>query len=315
MAGTVNDTDTDTSPELPLVTVVIPTHNRPDLVRRALASVTSQDYRGPIETIIVHDKEPADSSIESSDPSRPVRAIENDHTPGLAGARNAGLAVASGTFIASLDDDDYWIDGKVRAQVDALLAEPELLVTATGVVLHTADGREWQRPPAGPLVTHEQLLRGRVADVHSSNLLMRRTAFDQVGPYDEELVGVEDWEWLLRVSREHPIRVVQKPYLHVFRDTPLWRPERWRRIAKAHEQVMERHPDIAADRSGSGYFDAKLAFAHAAGGNRRHACRLAVRGLRKRWKNPWAVAALAVAALRVPVKWVQIGANRAGKSI
>ena len=151
--------------------------------------------------IIVHDKEPADPSIESSDPSRPVRAIENDHTPGLAGARNAGLAVASGTFIASLDDDDYWIDGKVRAQVDALLAEPDLLVTATGVVLHTADGREWQRPPAGPLVTHEQLLRGRVADVLSSNLLMRRTAFDRVGPYDEELVGVEDWEWLLRVSR------------------------------------------------------------------------------------------------------------------
>jgi glycosyltransferase involved in cell wall biosynthesis len=305
----------DPNGALPLVSVVIPTHNRPELVRRALASVTDQTYAGPIECIVVHDKEPADATLESSDPRRPVRAIENGHTPGLAGARNAGLDVANGEMVASLDDDDYWIDGKVAAQVSALLAEPELLVTATGVVLHTADGKVWERPAAGPKVTHDDLLRARIADLHSSNLMMRRTAFDRVGPYDEDLVGVEDWEWLLRASKEHPIHVVQRHLIHVFRDTPLWRPERWRRIARAHEQVLERHPDLAANRDSAGYFFAKLAFAHAAAGNRREARRLAGRALVRKAVNPWAIAAVLIAVARVPVRWVQVGANRVGRSI
>jgi glycosyltransferase involved in cell wall biosynthesis len=275
----------------------------------------SQTYQGPIETIIVHDKEPRDSTLESDDPLRPVRAIQNNRTPGLAGARNAGLAVTRGELIASLDDDDFWIDRKVDAQVSALCADLELLVVATGVVLHTVDGKVWQRQAVGPLVTRAELLRARIADLHSSNLMMRRRAFDIAGPYDEELLGVEDWEWLLRVSKHHPIRVVQEPLIHVFRDTPLWRPERWQRIADAHEQVLARHPDVEHDRDGAAYFYAKLAFAHAAGGNRRYACKLAVRALRKRAANPWAIVAILVAALRVPVKWVQDGANRFGRSI
>ena len=308
-------TGTDSAETLPLVSVVIPTHNRPELVRRALASVTEQSYAGPIECIIVHDKESADLTIESSDPHRPVRAIENEHTPGLAGARNAGLDLVKGEFVASLDDDDWWVDGKVAAQVAALRAEPDLLVVATGVILHTADGKEWRRTPPGPLVTHEELTRSRVADVHSSNLMMRRTAFDDVGPYDEELVGAEDWEWLLRATTRHPVRVVQDHLLHVYRDTPLWRAERWRRIARAHEQILARHPELTATRAGAGYFYAKIAFAHAAGGERRQGFRWAVRALRNRPVNPWAVAAVVVGPLHVPVRWVQIAANRVGRSI
>jgi glycosyltransferase involved in cell wall biosynthesis len=306
---------TDSTDTLPLVSVVIPTHNRPELVRRALASVTEQAYAGPIECIVVHDKESADPTLESSDPRRLVRAIENRHTPGLAGARNAGLDVVTGEFVASLDDDDSWVDGKVAAQVAALRAEPDLLVVATGVILHTADGKEWRRTPPGPLVTHEDLTRSRVADLHSSNLMMRRSAFDDVGRYDEELVGAEDWEWLLRATTRHPVRVVQDHLIHVYRDTPLWRPERWRRIAKAHEQILTRHPDLAATRAGAGYFYAKIAFAHAAGGHRREGGRWAVRAMRNRPVNPWAVAALSVGVLRVPVRWVQLGANRVGRSI
>src|SRR5579875_2846522 len=53
---------------LPLVSVVIPTHGRPDLVRRTIASVVHQDYAGVIECIVVHDKEDVDLSLESDDP-------------------------------------------------------------------------------------------------------------------------------------------------------------------------------------------------------------------------------------------------------
>jgi len=145
--------------------------------------------------------------------------------------------------------------------------------------------------------------------------MMRRTVFDDVGPYDEELVGAEDWEWLLRATSRHPVRVVQDHLLHVYRDTPLWRAERWRRIARAHEQILARHPELTATRAGAGYFYAKIAFAHAAGGERRLGFRWAVRALRNRPVNPWAVAAVVVGPLHVPVRWVQIAANRVGRSI
>ena len=241
--------------------------------------------------------------------------IENDHSPGLAGARNAGLARANGEFVASLDDDDYWAAAKVSAQVAALEADQSLGVVATGVILHTGDGRISERPLIGPLVTHRELMTDRIADLHSSNLFMRRRLFDEVGDYDEELVGVEDWEWLLRASRQHPIGVVQQRLTHVFRDTPLWNPRRWRRIARAHEQILERHPDILAQPASAGYFNGKLAFAYAAGGERRRAISCGSRALRQRAKNPWAVAALGVALLRIPVRFVQLSANRLGKSI
>ena len=312
--GTLNAPER-TGPASALVTVVIPTHGRPELVRRAIASVVGQDYPGPIEIIVVHDKEPADPSVESSDPRRRVRAVENDHTPGLAGARNAGLARATGEFVASLDDDDYWATGKVSAQVAALEADASLGVVATGVILHTGDGRVAERPLIGPLITHHDLMTDRIADLHSSNLFMRRRLFDEVGDYDEQLVGVEDWEWLLRASRQHPIGVVQQRLTHVFRDTPLWNPRRWQRIARAHEQILERHPDILTQPASAGYFNGKLAFAYAAGGERRRAIRCGSRALRQRAKNPWALAALCVALLRIPVRFVQVSANRLGKSI
>lgn len=299
---------------VPTVSVVMPAHGRPVELRRAIAAIASQDYPGVIETIVVHDKEEPDFSLTSNDPNRPVLVTRNTHTPGLPGARNAGIAIASGELIASHDDDDVWLPAKVARQVAALTERRDVLVVATGLILHTPDGAEHVRLAPKALISRADLLETRIPELHSSNLMMRRRALELAGPYDEDLVGVEDYDWLLRLSRHSQIAVVQEPLVHVYRDAPLWRPERWRRIAVARQQLIERHPELLSSPKGGALFCSKVAFANAAGGDRRMAARWLVRALRYRRISRWTLASAAVMA-HVPARWIQSGAGTLGKSI
>jgi glycosyltransferase involved in cell wall biosynthesis len=300
---------------LPLVSVVIPTHRRPDLLRRALASVLSQDYAGAIDVIIVHDKEDLDLSLASTGELRRVRVIANSRTPGLPGARNSGVLVADGELIASLDDDDSWFDTKLSKQVAVLQKNPTALVTATGVVLHTPGGGEHRRVPANDRITHADLLLNRHPEVHSSNLVIRRRAYDLAGLYDETISWlIEDWDWLLRVSARSDIYIVREPLIHVFRDAALWRPERWRLGAEARHQLIDRHPELIATAKGASAYYSKLAFAHAAAGQRRQGARWLARSVRHGRVGRWTLMAGASLA-HVPTRWLQAAAGRAGKSI
>lgn len=300
--------------ECPLVSVVIPTHHRPQQVRATIRSVVEQDYDGVIEMIVVHDKEDPDPALSSADPRRPVRVTANDCAPGLAGARNSGLKWVSGELVASLDDDDVWMPEKVSAQVEAFEADPNALVVATGMVLHTPSDRTRVRIPPKEVITHWDLIHSRLMELHSSNLMMRREVFDLVGTYDEALVGIEDYDWLLRASSRAPIRTVRAPLLHVYRSTPLWRPERWRRIARAEEQILQRHPDLMTTRRSAAFHCGALAFAYAAGGNRRQAWKWTRRSLGHGVLHKRAVVAIAILG-GLPVRWVQAGAGLLGRSI
>jgi glycosyltransferase involved in cell wall biosynthesis len=302
-----------TSRELPLVSVVIPTHHRPQLLRRALASVLTQDYAGAIEVIIVHDKEDPDLSLTSTAELRRVRVIANSRTPGLPGARNSGVLMAEGALIASLDDDDSWLDTKLSEQVALLDANPDALAAATGVVLHTPGGHEHRRSHTKDRLTHAELLLGRNPDVNSSNLLIRRHAYELAGLYDETMF-IEDYDWLLRVTAHSDICLVPEPLIHQFRDTALWRPERWRLWAEARHQLVDRHPELIASDKGASAYYSKLAFAHAAAGQRRQGARWLARSLGKGHVGRWTLMAGASLAY-VPTRWLQAAAGRAGKSI
>jgi len=117
----------------PLVSVIMPTRGRPDLVRGAIFSVVGQTYPGPIECLVVHDQEPPDLALASlGTADHQVRVISNRRTPGLAGARNSGLAEARGAFIATCDDDDVWHPAKLQAQIGLLLDQPEVAPAGLG---------------------------------------------------------------------------------------------------------------------------------------------------------------------------------------
>ena len=107
----------------PSVSVVIPTHDRPKFVRKAVLSVLEQDYPGPIEVVVVFDNcDPVAVRAAASRPERTIITLANGRRPGPLGARNAGIDAATGDIIAFLDDDDEWLPSKLSRQVEVLVS-------------------------------------------------------------------------------------------------------------------------------------------------------------------------------------------------
>lgn len=300
----------------PLVSVVLPTRGRPELVREAIAAVVGQDYPGEVECIVVHDREPADTDLVAfGAPGRTVTVTVNARTAGLPGARNTGLDLARGELVASCDDDDVWHAGKLTAQVRRLLDEPDLLAVGSGLRLLLAGGKVAEWRGRAERVDPDLLLRNRVKELHSSTLVMRREAFDLAGRYDERLPNgyAEDYDWVLTASRVGPIGVVPTPLADIRKDGRSWYSDRAEDTATALEYFLAKHPEIATSRPGHARMLGQIAFARSAQGRRRLAVRLALRALVRWPASPHPYIALAHVVTRVDPARVQRIARRLGR--
>jgi hypothetical protein len=269
----------------PNVSVIIPTRGRPEFVREAIAAVVGQAYPGNIDCIVVHDQEPLDESLARMGTAQHrVRVVTNTHTPGLAGARNTGLGLARGGFIATCDDDDVWHPDKLRLQVARLLDAPDLLVVGSGMRLLLPDDKVVDWPGRAERISYQLLLRNRVKELHSSTLVMRRDAVAKVGPYDEGLPHgyAEDYDWVLRAARTGPVGMVTQPLADIRRNATSWYQGSAERTASGLEYMLAKHPDIAASRRGHARILGQIAFARSSLGERGPALRYAVKGL-SRW--------------------------------
>lgn len=301
----------------PFVSVVIPTHDRDQLLRRALRSVLAQEYGGDVEVLVVFDGRPPDQSLRSDQPGRTVRVLSNDRTPGLAGSRNTGILAATGDLVGFCDDDDRWDPGKLTAQADELMRNPggEFVTTAMTV---ECQGRRSVRLAGRDSVDHAALVRSRMAMLHSSSfLIVRRALLDDIGLVDETLPRsmAEDWDLLLRASRRRAIRHVDRPLVIVTWGDTSYFADRWQDRNDARLWLLEHHPDIAADARGSALTYGKLAFGCAALGQRGEAIRWAGRSIRARWREPRSYLAIAVASGVLPWRLVVRTLNRHGHGI
>jgi len=306
------------SAQEPLVSVVIPTRGRPALLEATLASITSQDYAGPMEVIVVHDREAADPSLARfSCVGRRVVSVTNTRTGGLCGARNTGVLVSRGEFVASCDDDDLWYPAKVRLQVDRLLADSSLLAVGAGICLLMGDRGNVLWPARDAVITHDRLLENRVKELHSSTLMMRRSAFDVAGLYDEELPHGygEDYDWLLRASRVGSVGAVQEILADIRKDVPSWFRGRSQNTAAALEYLLAKHPDFGDRRRGHARILGQIAYQRAAGGERARGARLAGRALRRYPGATHAWLALAVAGPGIEPGRLLGAARRLGRGL
>jgi len=309
---------TSTGTVLPTVTVVLPTRGRRELVRQSVAAVVAQRYAGEIRCIVVHDQEKPDESLHDlAGPGRSVETTVNNGNPGLAAARNAGLALTTTDIIASCDDDDTWLPDKLRLQVERLMQHPEMLVVGGGINLLMPQDRvvEWLGP--ADVVTHTDLFRSRRKELHSSTLVMRRAAFELAGTYDEKLPQsyAEDYEWLLRVSRFGAIGVVRTPLANIKKDGTSWFRERAEVVAEALEYVLETHPEIRSSRRGHARILGQIAVAKANLGERRASMTWAARSL-SRWPvAPQAGLAVVQVVFRVDPRLMLRSARAVGRGL
>lgn len=193
-----------------MVSAVIITHNRLELLKKAIESALRQTYKD-MEIIVVNDNS-TDGTKEYLGSIGKIRSINIDavHSKGGNYARNQGIRHSRGEYIAFLDDDDEWLETKIEKQVQVLEASPEYgMVYARRI--NSCEGRE-------TLDKEKGLLSGDLSQecftktiCTSSGMMVRRELFSQIGLFDENLKFWQDFELNIRIANACKIGYISEP--------------------------------------------------------------------------------------------------------
>lgn len=190
------------------VSVVIPTRDRCISTARALSSVLSQT-RCPHEIIVVDDGSTDDTSSVIPRDFPTVRYVRQNHA-GVSAARNHGVRVSTGEWIAFLDSDDEWKPDKLERQLQALTRDPNNDFCYTNEIW-IRNGRR-----VNPMKKHAKY-GGFIFErclplcvISPSSVLLRRALFDHVGGFDESFPVCEDYELWLRICSRFPVLLVDE---------------------------------------------------------------------------------------------------------
>lgn len=204
----------------PVVSVIIPARNRPEMLKEAVASVVEQTCADPIEVVLVLTG--ADGATTEA-----ARALQGRHgdviriieTPprNLAASRNTGIAAASGAWVTFLDDDDYFARQKIEKQLEVARATGASVVTNSW--LRFRDGEplpEWTPHPdkhLPPGLSYaEALMTGNFV---SNGLLVRTSIMQELGGFDVRLGACEDWDMWRRISLHHDLVYIDEPLVFI----------------------------------------------------------------------------------------------------
>ena len=193
----------------PHVSVIIPVFNRPDELQIAIQSVLNQSYAN-YELIVVDDGSVCDIVINHDD--KRINIVKHKKNMGAAAARNTGIKVASGKYIAFLDSDDYWYPNKLEKQL-AYIETVDDTVKAICTSFHL------KRVNSKFLETYrmnseedfcKKLLDGCFFSA-GTTIFFERSIMDQVGLHDTAFARYEDWDWLLRYCKHFKLGSLDEP--------------------------------------------------------------------------------------------------------
>jgi glycosyltransferase involved in cell wall biosynthesis len=194
---------------MPLVSVIIPTFNRRELVCEAVASVLGQ--RGATADVIVVDDGSDDGTAAALDAFSSRIHYVHQPTRGVSAARNHGVRLASGAWLAFLDSDDLWQPDKLARQIAYHESNPGLRASQTGEI--------WMRNGVrvNPCRHHRKpdgdIFASSVARcvVSPSAVMLHRDVFEALGGFDEELPVCEDYDLWLRLGWREPVGLLNEP--------------------------------------------------------------------------------------------------------
>jgi glycosyltransferase involved in cell wall biosynthesis len=195
----------------PLVSIIIPTHDRPELLLRAVRSAASQTYKNT-EIIVVDDVGNV-SSDELKIISDKVRYLRIPETYWISDNRNAGIKIAIGKYIANLDDDDIWFEDFLETIIPVMEADNSIgLACTNGYQINNLDEN-----PHRQLFPHYQTgMQGNLfiraiwdCFVLPSLMVIRKDVFDDLGGYRN--CRGEDLDLIMRISAFTNMYYTPKP--------------------------------------------------------------------------------------------------------
>ncbi|MEH1806175.1 glycosyltransferase family 2 protein [Nostoc sp.] len=225
---------------MPKVSIVIPAYNSLKFLPETMESVFKQTFKD-FEVLVVNDGSSDDTEHWVSQIADPRFKLITQENQGLSGARNTGIAHASGEYIAFLDADDLWEPTKLEKQVLCLEENSEIGLVYTWVALidengnftgrvfkNYAENDVWHK-----LIEHNIVESGSVA-------MVRRQCFDTCGVFDRNLRSfVEDWDMWLRIASRYPFKVMKEPLVY-YRQHSTSASKNWEAMARSFEIVIEK---------------------------------------------------------------------------
>lgn len=189
------------------LSVVIPTRNRAAVIGRAVASVLGEP-RPDIEVVVVDDgsTDCTEAALSTIDDQRLFRH-RLDSTGNANRARNVGVRISRGRLIAFLDSDDRFAKGRASRLIDLFAKHPEIDCLVDGYVEFSRGKPQLHAMPRTPPDPARigRLLLAHALPLTNSAITLRRSAFEDVGGYDERMPRHQDRELLLRLVREHAV--------------------------------------------------------------------------------------------------------------
>jgi glycosyltransferase involved in cell wall biosynthesis len=194
-----------------VISVIIPTYNRAAFVREAVDSVLAQSS-SPGEVIVVDDGSTDETRSVLAVHTERIRYVRQLHA-GVSAARNHGVALARGEWLAFLDSDDLWLPGKLAAQRRFMVDHPQSRIFQTEELWlrngKRINPRKYHRKPDG--YCFERLLERCL--VSPSAVMVHRSVIDAVGGFDEAMPACEDYDLWLRIGCRYPIGLLKEPFV------------------------------------------------------------------------------------------------------
>lgn len=213
---------------MPLVSVIMPCYNNASYVGAALESVLSQDY--PNFEVIVVDDGSTDNSVAVLEQFGDRITVIQQPNQGPAAARNNGLKAASGKYVAFNDSDDFWLPGKLSAQITYLEQNPDIGLCYCDWAVWNSEvpfnemtsrfTRREQKLQTDPDYTgwlYLQLLEDSI--IHTITAVIRRKVLDDIGLFNADYRIGEDHDLWLRISYNYKIAKLKHVFA-LYRDNP-----------------------------------------------------------------------------------------------
>lgn len=220
----------------PLVSAIITTKNRADILPRAIGSVLNQTYEN-IEIIVVDDGSTDDTAtvIAEYQNEHSIILIRNEKSVGACRARNQGIERASGEFIAGLDDDDEWHLERISVLLETYV-DSFACITSNDKMVSSERSVVWHKKEK--IILKDLLFSNQVGN----QVLVKKNRVLEVGGFDESLEAAQDYDlWIRLCEKFGPIRVVQKPLQTIHQEKSADRISNPRSQLKGYLAVYQKH--------------------------------------------------------------------------
>lgn len=230
------------------ISVIIPAHNRAHTLPRALDSVLAQTR--PADEVILVDDGSTDDTAALLQTHYPTVRYLHQPNQGVSAARNSGIRVARGDWIALLDSDDAWLPHKLACQARQLDSGAPLIHSDEIWIRNGVRVNPMKKHAKSGGWIYQQCLP--LCAISPSAALLRRDLFERIGLFDDTLPACEDYDFWLRVCARHPVVYIDEPLILKYggHDDQLsrryWGMDRFR--VQALEKALREAPLNSTDR-------------------------------------------------------------------